>query len=230
MHKTTLQAKGDFPFTFYIEKAIPSVEHDGRLIVEGVASTINIDHDNERMAKEALDSMCTIINEKSVPLRLEHSAKDSDVMGTVYEAWVDERNQLWVKAAIDPDHTSGKIIHNSMKQGVAKFGLSVGGRVKNAVRELSEQTGKYVNTFYDIILDEVSVTSKPANYDAWLFAKKMKTKEEAIEPFYKSNIYDQFLFDNRGLDYVYQFTKSIPDSAWGEVENLENNKNINKKN
>jgi len=227
MSKLKLQAQGDFPFTFYIEKAIPT-EQDGNLMVEGVASTINIDHDNERMAREALDSMCSIINDKTVPLRLEHSAKDSDVMGTVYKAWVDERNQLWVKAAISPDHASGKMIHNSMKNGIAKFGLSVGGRVKNAVRELSEQTGKYVKTFYDVILDEVSVTSKPANYDAWLVAKSIKTKTDDVEPFYKSSLYEQFLFENRSLDYMYQFAKSIPDKSWEKSESLEDNNTNNK--
>jgi hypothetical protein len=225
--KTTLQATGDFPFTFFIEKAIP-VEEGGQLIVEGVASTMNVDHDNERMAQNALESMANIINEKTVPLRMEHSKEDSAIVGSVYKAWVDERNQLWIRAAIDPKHPAGPMLHSSLKDG-AKFGLSVGGRVKNAMRELAESTGKMVKTFYDVILDEVSVTRKPANYDAWLFAKSLKTEDEDITPFYKSAWYNRFLFENLQLDYIYQFEKSIPSGAWERVDTITNiNKDMKK--
>lgn len=213
MTNIKLQAKGEFPFTFYIEKAV-STESEGKLFVEGVASTTNIDHDNERMAPEALSSMCNIINSTGVPLRLEHSQDDKDVIGTVFKAWVDERNQLWIKAAIEASHAAGRMVHDSMKNGIAKFGLSVGGKVRNAVRELSESTGKMVRTFYDVMLDEVSVTSRPANYDSWLFAKSFKGKEDDVAPFYDSPLYTQFLFENKRLDYIYQFSKSIPYEAW----------------
>lgn len=222
--KTKLEAHGEFPFTFYIEKATP-VEENGKLIVEGIASTINVDHDNERMAGDALESMARIINQDSVPLRLEHSKDDNAVIGSVYKAWVDERNQMWIRAAIDPAHPSGPMLHDSLKQG-AKFGLSVGGRVKNAIRELVESTGKYVKTFYDVVLDEVSVTRKPANYDAWLFAKSIKGKDADVSPFYDSPLYSQFMFENPKLDYMQQFAKSIPDGSWKKVDNkLEDNNN-----
>ncbi len=215
--KLTLQAQGDFAFTFYIEKAVP-LEEDGNLIVEGVASTINVDHDNERMAEDALRSMATMINDKGVPLRLEHNQESAAIIGNVYKAWVDSRNQLWIRAAIDPSHPSGPMIHSSLKQG-AKFGLSVGGRVRNAVRELVESTGKMVKTFYDVVLDEVSVTRKPANYDAWLFAKSIKDKDAEVSPYYDSPLYDKFLFENPQLDYLQQFAKSIPDASWKRINN-----------
>lgn len=228
MDKITLQATGDFPFVFYIEKAIPK-EENGLLIVEGVASTVNVDHDNERMAESALHSMANIINEKSVPLRWEHNKDDNAVIGDVYSARVDERNQLWIKAAINPNHPSGPMLHESLKQG-AKFGLSVGGRIKNAVRELVESTGNMVNTFYDVVLEEVSVTRKPANYDAWLVQKSLKSKDQDTVPFYKSSLYKQFLFENPMLDYAQQFAKSIPDKEWSKVNNNNKiNNNMEKK-
>lgn len=212
-----LRAQGDFHFQFYIEKAIPLVDDDGLLIVEGVASTVNIDHDNERMAGDALESMAQQINTSGVPLRIEHDKNDRAIVGEVYKAWVDERNQLWIRAAIDPKHPAGPMLHESLRQG-AKFGLSVGGRVKNAIRELSEATGRMVKTFYDVSLDEVSVTKRPANYDAWLFAKSYKEKDQDVEPFYSSPLFREFLSQNPHLDYEYQFAKSIPDKAWREVK------------
>ncbi len=225
-----LEAKSEqgWPFTFYIEKAIP-IEEDGHLVVEGIASTVNVDHDNERMGEMALQSMANIINDKGVPLRLEHSKEDSAVIGTVFKAWVDERNQLWIRAAMNEGNEVGKMIHESLKQGT-KFGLSVGGRVKNAVRELSEATGKMVKTFYDVMLDEVSVTRRPANYDAWLFAKSYKEKDEDVTPFLKSSLYNEFLFENQQLDYLRQFAKSIPDEAWSKeiIKNNSSHKNMDK--
>lgn len=226
MNKLTLTAKGDFPFTFYIEKAVP-VEEGDQLIVEGVASTMNVDHDNERMAAEALRAMSDMVNTRGVPLRLEHNQDAAAIIGNVYKAWVDERNQLWIRAAIDPNHPSGPMIHSSLKQG-AKFGLSVGGRVKSAVRELVESTGKMVKTFYDVVLDEVSVTRKPANYDAWLFAKSIKSKEADIGPYYDSPLYQRFLFENPQLDYLQAFAKSVPDGAW--KREVSNNDSITIKN
>lgn len=222
----TLEASGDFPFTFFIEKAVPLTE-DGKLIVEGIASTLNVDHDNERMAKDALHAMARVINEKGVPLRMEHSKSDEAVLGDVYKAWVDDRNQLWIRAAIDPVHDTGASVHSDMKLG-KKYGLSVGGRVKNAVRELVESTGNYVKTFYDVILDEVSVTRRPANYDSWLFAKSIKDKAADVSPYYDSPFYKQFLFENPKYDYIDQFAKSVPAEAWKKVD--KSLKDINNKN
>ena len=149
----TIKAEGDFPFTFYIEKAIAGEEGED-MIITGVASTVNIDHDNERMSSSALKSMAEIINEKSVPLRVEHQSGDNAVVGDVYKAWVDERDQLWIKALLHKAHPAAGILYKSLKDGV-KLGLSVGGRVKSAIREFSEATGKMVKTFYQVALEEV---------------------------------------------------------------------------
>jgi HK97 family phage prohead protease len=220
MSKITLEAKGEFPFEFYIEKAM-ATEEDGKLIVEGIASTVNVDHDNERMAMDALKSMASMVNDQGVPLRYEHNAEKAAIIGNVYKAWVDSRNQLWIRAAIDASHPAGPMLHENLKKG-SKYGLSVGGRVRNAVREMVESTGKMVKTFYDVVLDEVSVTRKPANYDAWLFAKSIKAKDADVSPYYDSPMYNKFLFENPKLDYLVQFAKSVPDNKWEKISNLVN--------
>lgn len=213
--KITLEASGEFPFKFFIEKAV-TVEDDKEFILEGIASTTNLDHDSERMSESALRSMEAAINDFGVPLRVEHQKEDMAIIGKVYKAWVDERNQLHVKARLDKSHPASTILYNSMKTG-AKMGLSVGGLVKHAVRELSEKTGKMVKTFYDVALKEVSVTPRPANYDSWLVAKSITEKEDDGERFRDSAIYREFLFENPQLDYLQAFAKSIPDVAWHKV-------------
>jgi phage head maturation protease len=156
MSKVISKAEGNFEFTFYIEKAIAEKE-GGKLFVQGVASTMNVDHDSERMSGSALKQMATIINTKTVPLRIEHQKSDDAIVGDVNKAWIDDRGQLWIKAELDPENPMSKILHDSLQKGV-KLGLSVGGRVKKAFRELAEGAGKMVKTFYDVVLDEVSVT------------------------------------------------------------------------
>ena len=150
-----IEADGDFPFSFYIEKAIPDGDEEN-MTIKGVASTVNIDHDNERMSPEALQSMAEIINEKSVPLRVEHQKDDNAIVGNVNKAWVDSRNQLWIEAALDKSHPGASMLYKALKTG-AKLGLSVGGRVKHAMKDLSESAGKMIKTFYNVVLDEVSV-------------------------------------------------------------------------
>lgn len=225
-----LEAEGNFSFNFYIEKAQAVDEPAGKFILRGIASTLNLDHDNERMAKDALTSMCTIINEKSVPLRYEHSKEDSAIIGNVSKAWIDERNQLWIDAELDPNHPAGESLYTSIKNQGLKMGFSVGGKVKKAVKEFAASTGRMVKTFYDVLLDEVSVTKRPANYDAWLFAKSIASKDEDTSPYYNTSFYKEFLFENKQLDYMQSFAKSIPDKAWKKINNnLEKNMDETKK-
>lgn len=208
---------GDSMFTFYIEKAVTETTETEDMIISGIASTTNVDHDQERMTDSALKGMANIINEKTVPLRVEHQKGEDGVIGQVFEASIDGRGKLLIKAKLNKENSTARMLYEGLKSG-AKLGLSVGGRVKRAVRELAEGVGKYVKTFYDVILDEVSVTPRPANYDAWLFNKSIVEKNEDVTPYYESSHYERFLFENPHLDYISVIEKSIPNQAWVKVE------------
>jgi len=218
--KITVEASGEFPFKFFIEKAIATNDVN-EMILEGIASTTNLDHDSERMSESALRAMEAAINETGVPLRVEHAKEDEAIIGKVYEARVDERNQLHVKARLDPKHIVSKVLYDSMKQG-SKMGLSVGGFVRRAIRELNEKTGKMVKTFYDVALKEVSVTPRPANFDSWIVAKSFGGSDDG-ERLRGTAVYQEFLSENPQLDYLQSFAKSIPDGAWRKVASQDNN-------
>ncbi len=211
-------AEGKFPFHFWIQKA-SAVEESGKMIVEGVASTLNVDHDKERMSADALKSMARIINTTGVPLRVEHSQADNAVIGTVNKAWIDERNQLWIKATLDESHPAAGILYKGLKEGV-KMGLSVGGYVQRATQEMVEGVGKMVNTFYDVLLDEVSVTQKPSNYDARLMAKSFAKSEGEVDALASAFEGNEFLFTSAmgAGSYLQAFAKSIPEGDWKEVQ------------
>ena len=79
-----LEATGEFTFNFYVEKALASDENE-EMIIEGVASTTNIDHDRERMSETALRAMESAINKEGVPLRVEHQKDGTVVIGRVFK-------------------------------------------------------------------------------------------------------------------------------------------------
>lgn len=228
-----LEATGEFPFTLYIEKAMPTMEKD-EFILEGIASTTNVDHDSERMSADALSAMERSINDGGVPLRVEHSKSENAVIGNVFKAWVDDRNQLHIRARMDKAHPVSPLLYKSMKDG-SKMGFSVGGLVKRATKEFVESVGKVVKTFYDVVLKEVSVTPRPANYDAYAMAKSIASSEEDAESLRGSPWYNDFLNDNPQLDYLHVFAKSIKDEDWHPVEvskqqiNKDENMKIEKK-
>ncbi len=217
-----------FGFQFYIEKAVMSEVENEDFVITGVASTTNIDHDNEKMSEAALIKMARIINEKNVPLRVEHQKNDDAIVGNIFKAWLDERNKLWIKALLDKNKPAAVMLKNALRSG-AKLGLSVGGRVKRATRELVESTGKLIKTFYDVILDEVSVTWRPSNYDSWLVKKHYIEKIEDAQDFNNSGVESEFLFENPKLDYLMVFEKSIPEQAWKKVDEKENADDMKKK-
>ncbi|MGH2639702.1 MAG: hypothetical protein ACRDF4_10570, partial [Rhabdochlamydiaceae bacterium] len=210
-------------FEFFIEKADASNDGDD-LIISGVASSTNVDHDSERMSLNALQQMANKINTEGVPLRIEHQKADEAVVGEVIGAEVDSRNRLLIKAKVNKDNPAGLMLHNALKGGL-KMGFSVGGRVKRAYRELAEGAGKLVKTFYDIMLDEVSVTPRPANYDSWANTYGVLAKSETLQPI----LYSQFLTQNPKLDYLAVIEKSIPDQAWEKVETKDENNTMAKK-
>lgn len=213
MKSTILKAesKSGFQFTFQIEKSVVKAE-DSDLILSGVASTTNVDHDNERMDEGALKRMVNVVNQKGVPLRWEHSKDPNAILGTVFRGHVDERGQMHIDARLDKNHPLAKELYEAVKGG-ERYGLSVGGKILNAAQEIAEGAGKFVKTFYDILLDEVSVTKKPSNYDAWLKTAVAKSTN-------KDTSYNRFLFENQQFDYLAQLSKSIPADAWKKVTKL----------
>jgi len=224
MAETVISTKDnlDSQFSFYVEKAEASNEN-GDLIISGVASSTLVDHDSERMSLSALQQMANKINSEGVPLRIEHQKDDQAVVGEVISAEVDPRNRLLIKAKVSKGNAAGLMLHNALMGGL-KMGFSVGGRVKRAYRELSEGSGQLVKTFYDILLDEVSVTPRPANYDSWSDGK-YGMLAKSINP---DALYRQFLTENPKLDYLAVIEKSIPDTAWEKVETKNENTNMRK--
>lgn len=225
---------GGAPFQFFIEKASMSESGemqtvivrkiDGtvlrkqqlpeHLYVEGLATTTNVDHDQERMSPEAIQAMEAEINKNGVPLISEHSKEWDGVLGKVFEARVDDRNQLHIKAELDKDMSKSVDLYNALKKG-AQLGLSIAGIVKKAGLEMVEGVGKKCKTFYDVLLKEVSVTGRPSNFDTWLVAKGIaKSRESGLyDKYLNTDSYQEYLKSNPRLDWQYSIAKSVQDDV-----------------
>jgi len=179
-----------------------------KMFVEGVASTINVDQDEERMSPEAIDAMVEKINKDGVPLRSEHQKTWDAVLGWISKAWKDERDQIHIKAKLDPDNSRSLDLYKALKKGL-QIGLSVAGNVKKSGIEIADGLGKKVKTFYDVILKEISVTNRPSNFDTWLIAKSKSGS--LTDHLFKAPIpeYSEYLKEFPNLDYQFQIAKSV---------------------
>lgn len=153
------------------------------LIVEGIASDPLIDRDEERFSEEAVLTMMKSVNEREIPIKVEHENKFYSTIGVWKSAsMVDDK--LHVVGEIDLRMSLGRDIEVILEKG-AGVALSVGGKVLDAALEFVEELGKSITTYKSFILDEISVVQNPSNYSASLSlaksfdAKKNQETDEA---------------------------------------------------
>ena len=163
------------PFTgAYVEKGT------NKMIVEGLASTTEVDLTGERMAESAIKSMAA----SNLPLsfRSEHKSEWDSELGAVTSLTATPNHQLLMRAELDPDHPNAHFLFGKLQKG-SQLGLSIGGKVNDWAWEHDTTIGKAVRTYKDIALQEVSVTSHPAVASTFLSAinKSLNMKESSMD-------------------------------------------------
>ena len=209
----------DILYDKYQKNAMEGEIDFDNMYIEGVASTINVDHDQERMAEGAIDLMLEKINADGVPLQNEHQKNWDSTLGTVFKAWRDDRGQLYIKAKLDKDNSRAVDLYRALRKGL-QVGLSVAGLVKRSAQELVEGLGKKVKTFYDVALKEISVTNRPSNFDSWLIAKGQNgsLKEHLFKethPFYTEYVKSYPL-----LNWQFEIAKSVAEVNNNNITNM----------
>ena len=163
------------PFTgAYVEKGT------NKMIVEGLASTTEVDLTGERMAESAIKSMAA----SNLPLsfRSEHKSEWDSELGAVTSLTATANHQLLMRAELDADHPNAHFLFGKLQKG-SQLGLSIGGQVNDWAWEHDATIGKAVRTYKDIALQEVSVTSHPAVASTFLSAinKSLHMKESSMD-------------------------------------------------
>jgi len=136
-----------------------------KYIIEGIASTIDIDLDEERMSETAIKSMADSAKGRTVPLRNAHKAEWDADLGVIFEVKsVDNDTKLKIKAELDnfEENSKARDLWAKLKKGT-KLGLSIGGIVKDWCEEYNTDLNKNIRCFLEVLLAETSITKMPAN-------------------------------------------------------------------
>lgn len=174
--------KASFKYTFPILKA--ESREDGLYLI-GFASGPEIDRDEERIAPEAIVRFAEQIEERvakgdPLPYRDAH-APDGVLMdlGILTKAWVNEHFHLGVEVRLDAENPASKYLFEQVRRG-KQYGMSVSGSVLDWADEFVEGLGKAVRTFKNVVLDEISNTTRPSWYPSFgtVLAKSVSTVGE----------------------------------------------------
>src|SRR3990172_4748310 len=152
--------------TFPITKA---EQRNGRHYLTGIATGPGIDATMERMDPECVANFAAQVNmlvEKGEPLLFINAHAEDGVfrdLGHLTKAWLTPEAEMGVEVELNDieDDSAAKKLWRSIAKG-GQWGMSVAGRVVKFADEWVETVGMYIRTYYEVLLSEVSVTSRPA--------------------------------------------------------------------
>lgn len=153
----------DFNFNIPLRKAI---NKDDYLI--GIASTLAVDRDSEKMSEKALRDMQEEIITNGVNLFGNHEHNWENTLGLVKDAKI-EQNQLKIGVQLDNPETNDKVMKlvSKLKRGI-RLGLSVGGVVTSEKMEYNKELNRKVKVIDGVKLLEISVVGIPSNTDSFI--------------------------------------------------------------
>jgi phage head maturation protease len=155
-----------FKYTFPITKS--EQRADGRYIM-GYASGPEVDLEGERMAPEAINRFAEQINSGGSELIYRDAHAPDGVLrdlGVITKAWVNEHFHLGIEVKLDEDNPASDFLWKSVNKG-KQYGMSVSGRVLDYADEYLSEAAKVVRTYKNVVLDEISNTTRPAWYPSF---------------------------------------------------------------
>lgn len=175
-------SEAKFKYTFPITKA--EKRADG-IYITGYASGPEVDSEGERMAPEAIERFAAQINATDVDTRLVYRdahAPDGVLrdLGDITKAWVTEKFHLGIEVKLDEANPAASYLFKQLEKG-KQYGMSVAGHVVDYVDEVIADAGQVVRTYKNVVLDEISNTTRPAWYPSFgsVLAKSIKDAEAA---------------------------------------------------
>jgi hypothetical protein len=156
-------ANTNIPFKYILQEVrLVKAIDDDEWVISGIAAGPVPDSVGDRFSVDAAEQVAAQINRMPLPLHDWH-ARNTILglpIGEVYKAWVTSDGEVGIEARLDKSHMTAQMLRQKLSEG-KQFGLSVGGKVLSYKDEFEKSVGKKVRTFTDIILDEISVTTKP---------------------------------------------------------------------
>lgn len=145
-------------------------------ILIGVASTLSLDKDEEKMSSKALQQMEMDIKTLGINLFGNHEHNWENTLGSITGAHI-EKDALKIEVRLDDPITNAKIpmLLNKLSRGI-NLGLSVGGNVTDFKWVYDEELQKKIKMIDAVKLYEVSVVGIPSNGDSFLSIPGQITK------------------------------------------------------
>jgi len=175
-----------FKYTFPIVKS--ETREDGNFLV-GYASGPEIDSEGERMSPEAIERFSAQINGAAPGQRLVYRdahAPDGVLrdLGEITRAWVEENFHLGVEVRLDMDNPSAAYLWRQINEKGKQYGMSVAGRVVDYIDEFVASANTTIRTYKNVVLDEISNTTRPAWYPSFgtVLAKSIKDASSSDAP------------------------------------------------
>jgi hypothetical protein len=170
-------------------------EATGKYYITGIASGVEVDRDDERMATSAIDAMKRAIKEgiinyegvhTQVPLIAGHDREWDRNLGWVVDAEIDGEYNLIIKAELDPDIPNAMSLFKRLTRPQEagrplRLGFSVGGHVLDAGVEAVDFMGGGRLVFLDLALKEMTVTGFPAYAPSYISALTKSVNRDALE-------------------------------------------------
>lgn len=175
-----------FKYTFPITKS--EQRADGRYII-GYASGPEVDLEGERMAPEAIQRFAEQINTQTDDPELMLVYRDAHApdgvlrdLGVIKKAWINEHMHLGIEVRLDDDNPASDFLWKQVDGRKKQYGMSVSGRVLDYADEFVSEVGKTVRTYKNVVLDEISNTTRPAWYPSFgsVLSKSIKDAASAV--------------------------------------------------
>lgn len=146
-------------------------EKDGERFVYGVASTEDLDLDQEVVAASGL--------KKSLDYFLKHGRIDYDhkskeeprfIVGEPVEARFDEKNRMHLKGRLYKGLDVSEQVWGLLKAGSTRLGWSIGGKVIKKAMQFDKSLNKFVPKVVEALINHVAITPHPKNVNTFATA------------------------------------------------------------
>jgi len=176
-----------------------SSSEDGFPIIKGIASTTNVDREDERVSKNFIKQMKKTAKGLPITDNTHYVSSSKETIGVVTKSsGTKDTFEIEARLMKRADSQEVDFILKQIETGI-KYGFSIGGRINKVYREFNEELQKEIYVLDEGDLYHITLTTQPANADTFAEAitkciskknkisKSVETDEERTITDYKHN-------------------------------------------
>lgn len=163
-------------------------EKDGERFVYGVASTEDLDLDQEVVAASGLKKSLAYFL-KHGRIDYDHKSKDEPrfIIGEPVEARFDAQSRMHLKGRLYKGLDVSEQVWGLLKAGSTRLGWSIGGKVIKKAMQFDKSLNKFVPKVVEALINHVAITPHPKNVNTFAtasaygdFMKSLATGDKTV--------------------------------------------------